>query len=82
MVKQKVLKGGIRIPPYYRFLPRDEEIINRFEEEYGWKYDEQYEKDIIESYIQGFEIGYNLEIDRKDNKGDKQKEEKETMLMI
>lgn len=67
---------GDKDTPYYRFLPRNEEIINRFEEEYGLEYDEQYGKDIIESYIQGFEIGYNLEIDRKDNKGDKQKEEK------
>lgn len=70
-------KNDIDIP-YYRALPRDEEIIYRLEMEYRWDYDEKHREDILDNYIDGFMYGYNSAKKSKEdgNQDDKHKEER------
>lgn len=62
---------------YYLLLPKDKEIIYRFEMEYGWDYDRQYFRDdIIDNYTAGFIYGYYIEDELKEDDKIDSKEEK------
>lgn len=53
--------------PYYRAMPKEYEIIDRFVKKYDWNYDYSKESTIIRYYEYGFKDGYDKALEDKKN---------------